>query len=240
MKVNFAICGAQKAGTRALRHFLEQHPEIGFPIKPETHYFNELCQKDAPGRYDVYHAQFSEEALSKCTGDVTPIYIYWRAAHRRMRAYNPEMKLIVILRDPVERAFSQWAMQRRKKQEAGGFLATLLMEPLRYLWRGQDKVYSHVARGFYARQLRRLYRVFPPEQVLVLRNEALRDAHDETLRRVYRFLGVSEIEPPLSEKVHMQTYAEMPRLARALLGWVYRRDIRRLEKMTGWDLSDWG
>lgn len=238
-KVNFVVAGAQKSGTRALRHFLGRHPEIGLSQELETHFFDEVYDEDAPQSYERYHALFPEDALGKVTGDITPIYMYLSEIPARLHAYNPDMKIVVILRNPIERAYSQWVMQRRKGQESGRFLLTILAEPLRFLLRGQDKIYSHVARGLYARQLRRLFKLFPREQVLILRNEDLRDAHEETLQKLFGFLDVSAHEVPAPKFVHTQEYKPMPPLQRWLLRQLFRRDTARLERMTGWDLSHW-
>lgn len=242
VKVDFVVAGAQKAGTQALRQFLGAHPEIGLSAEPEPHYFDRKIVRDQSGDYAGYHALFSGEALGKCTGDITPVYLWLRDCPVRMQAYNPGFKVIVMLRNPAERAYSQWAMEVQKKKMTGSFLTEILREAWRALIlrsKDQDPVFSLVARGFYGRQIERMFAAFPRAQCLVLRNEALSDDHEATLRQIYRFLGVSETEPPEPRRVHSRSYPPMPRLARWLLRAVYARDIRRLETMLGWDLSDW-
>lgn len=108
--VTFIVGGAQKAGTRAMRHFLVQYPDIGLSHDDaiEPHFFDSRAQSADAGDYDIYHAMYDAEARAKpMVGDVTPIYIYDPACLPRIRTYNPDMKIIVLLRDPVERAYSQ-------------------------------------------------------------------------------------------------------------------------------------
>lgn len=239
VKVDFVVAGAQKSGTQALGHFLKAHPGIGLADRVESHYFDRAIRRDDSGDYAGYHAMFSQDALEKCTGDITPVYLFQAECPALMHAYNPDFKIIVILRHPGERAYSQWAMEVERGDLANGFLREILMEPLHFLRHGQHPVHSLVARGFYSRQLERLFATFPREQVLVLRNDDLSADHGGTMRRIYRFLGVEEIAPPEPERIHSRQYRPMPRLARWLLRLVYAGELRRLETLLGWDLRAW-
>ncbi|MEZ5715245.1 MAG: sulfotransferase domain-containing protein [Paracoccaceae bacterium] len=238
-KVDFVVAGVQKSGTQALRHFLMAHPGIGLSTEIEPHYFDRDYPRDPPGSYAAYHAKFSPEALGKCTGDITPVYSYLEDCAGRMAAYNPDFKVMLVLRQPADRAYSQYAMEDERGLMKGSFLREVLMEPIYYLRFGQHRWHSLVARGFYARQIERLWRYFPRDRVLVLLHEDLSNDHAATLRRIYRFLGVEQIDPPEPERIHVRSYAPMSRPARWLLRLVYARDTRRLEKMLGRDLSAW-
>lgn len=108
--VNFVIIGAQKAGTTALFDYLGEMPGIGLSRTKEVHFFDdETVDWDCPD-YGAYHAQFDPGA-APLIGEATPIYVYWPRALERIRAYNPDMRLILMLRDPVERAWSHWRME---------------------------------------------------------------------------------------------------------------------------------
>ncbi|MGB7755383.1 MAG: hypothetical protein WBL23_04905, partial [Salinisphaera sp.] len=95
-------------------------------------------------------------------GEATPIYMYWHDAPRRMWEYNPNMKLIVVLRNPIDRAFSHWNMEKSRNAESLSFWDAIqneeprCKEALPY----QHRTYSYVDRGFYLEQLRRLWRYF--------------------------------------------------------------------------------
>lgn len=240
--VDFVVAGAQKAGTTALAHFLRQHPQIGLcrlGIR-EPHYFSRRYRDHPEGDYTGYHALFTPEALSaRVTGDITPIYIYLDGCLERIRAYNPEMKVIVILRNPVLHARSQWAMNLERNPEFGSFLAALPSETPHYLRHGQHVDRSLLQRGLYGWQLRRLFELFPRRNCLVLKHEDLRTDHAGTLARVHDFLGVDSRPAPPQTIMHARSYAPKPRWQHRALVALYRRDIRRVERLLGWDCSDW-
>jgi hypothetical protein len=114
-----------------------------------------------------------------------------------MWEYNPDLKLIVILRNPITRAYSHWNMQRSRNVEPLPFWEAIQKERdrCREALPYQHRLYSYVDRGFYSEQLRRLWTYFPKEQVLVLRTEDLRNSPLEFLEEVCGFLG---IDPPLA------------------------------------------
>lgn len=120
-KVSFVIGGAQKSGTTALYKYLAKHPDIHLSARKEPHFFD---QEDpafflSPD-YSVYHKFFDPEGPHQLLGEATPIYMYWYEAPRRIWQYNPQMKWIIVLRNPVERAFSHWNMVRNKGIERNG------------------------------------------------------------------------------------------------------------------------
>src|SRR5437773_9217482 len=132
MRVDFVIGGTQKGGTSALDSFLRQHPEICMPqTKKELHYFDKEENFDGPPNYKKYHANFKAEPQHRVIGEATPIYMYWNAAPGRIWTYNPEMKWILVLRNPVERAFSAWNMETKRRAEDLPFKQAVEREPER-------------------------------------------------------------------------------------------------------------
>ena len=134
-------------------------------------------------------------------GEATPIYMYLPGVPERIRAYNPAMKWVVALRHPVERALSQYSMERARGFERLPLGWALRVEPWRRWYdkgwmagKSSLRDHSYCDRGRYSGQIERLWRLFGREQVLVLTTEALRDEHAATLRRVYDFLGLSDRE----------------------------------------------
>ena len=209
--LDFMIVGAQKGGTGALHRFLSRHPEIGMSSTKEVHLFDspEYSPEWSPAQIDErYRPFFRDGEAARVRGESTPIYLFFPEIARELRRYNPELKLIVLLRDPVERAISHYYMEWNRDWERLPLWRALLAEPLR-LRRCRDprahrsamRVGSYRARGLYSRQLRNLYRVFDRDRVLVLRSRDLRERHDDTLRRVFAFLGVSE-EARIPPAVH--------------------------------------
>lgn len=120
-KVNFIIAGTQKGGTTALSAFLNQHPQISFAQVKEVHFFDtDYLFKAPPPPYHIYHRHFKNK--SGCIfGEATPIYMYWNPAIKRIKDYNPDMKLIFILRNPIERAYSHYIMEYKRDAETLSF-----------------------------------------------------------------------------------------------------------------------
>jgi hypothetical protein len=119
-RVSFIVIGVQKAGTTALHDYLADDPAIGLSDVKEVHYFDDETVDWAAPDYGAYHAHFADDGR-EIRGEATPIYVYWPNALDRIRAYNPAMRLILMLRDPVERAWSHWRMETARGVEQHSF-----------------------------------------------------------------------------------------------------------------------
>lgn len=243
MKVDFIICGTQKGGTSALDMYLRAHPEICMANKKEVHFFDteDNFRNGAPD-YARYHAFFTPEPRHKVVGEATPIYMYWRDAARRIWQYDPGMKIIVILRNPISRAYSHWNMECQRKAEHASFWDAITNEEdrCREALPFQHRVYSYIDRGFYLEQLRRLWAFFPKNQVLILRNEELQSNPNDTLQKVFAFLGVTPL--PLMNAVNVQGFphtSSMRDVERDYLRSAFEYEIRSIERVLGWDCSNW-
>lgn len=243
MKVKFLIVGAQKSGTSALNKYLKTHPRLCMARKKEVHFFdNEQFFTDDPVEYSRYHAFFSPGFLKNICGEATPNYMYWYPAPRRIWEYNPEMKLIFILRNPIDRAFSAWNMEHQRKREYLPFSQAIRTENQRMksALPFQHRVCSYVDRGFYTDQIRRFWHYFPRNQTLFLKHEALRDNPQNTLNQVCEFLRVRKmrnLEPLLVHAYPYQT--TMASEDRAYLRELYKMEIQDLEQMLNWDCQAW-
>jgi hypothetical protein len=126
-KVGFVIAGTQRGGTTTLYEYLRRHPHICMPAEKELHFFdNEDLWRLQPHPYELYHAAFAVEPSHRLLGEATPVYMYWEPALSRIREYNPAMKLILILRNPITRAYSHWNHERPAGREALSFREALL------------------------------------------------------------------------------------------------------------------
>src|SRR5438094_6067974 len=243
MLVNFVIGGTQKGGTSALDSFLRQHPEICLPeTKKELHYFDREKNFEKRPNYKQYHAYFRPKPRHRVMGEATPSYMYWTATPYRIWRYNPEMKWILVLRNPVERAFSGWNMETKRGTEHLSFKEAVEQEAVRCrkALPLQHRVFSYVDRGFYAHQVRRLFNIFGEDNLLVLLNEELRNDHKKTLRRVFEFLGVDSSFVPPEASVFEQEYSnKIDNQVRSRLIDTFQFDIKELERMLGRDLSGW-
>jgi hypothetical protein len=243
MLVNFVIGGTQKGGTSALDSFLRKHPEICMPeTRKELHYFDREKNIARRPDYKKYHANFLPGPGHRVIGEATPIYMYWNAAPSRIHAYNSEMKWILTLRNPVERAFSAWNMERNRGADTLSFPEAIEKEEqrCREALPLQHRVFSYVDRGRYAHQVKRLFDTFPRDNCLILLTEELRNDHAKTMRKIFQFLGVDPGFIPPEATVFEQDYDEMiePELGSKLIE-VFRPDINDLERLLGRDLSAW-
>ena len=239
--VDFLIAGTQKGGTTALFAYLQAHPEICLAKVKETHFFDiEKNFKRKRVNYADLHKHFTPRR-GQLLGEATPITMYWEAAPRRVWEYNPRMKFICLLRDPIERAFSQWNMYCELGFEELSFADALTQEAerCRAALPLQHRIYSYTDRGFYCEQIRRLWRFFPREQTLFLKTEDLRTRPQESLDRVFDFLGVRrQLVEPQVVNAHSYT-SEMDVAARSRLADLYECEIRQLERLLDWDCRDW-
>ncbi len=241
-RIGFLIGGVQKAGTTALARYLAGHPQLALPQRKEAHVF------DDPGfgadwdraRIDREYARhFDAGSDDRLHGDATPIYLFHPTLVERIAAYNPAMRWIVLLRDPLERAISQYGMERARGDEHWPLWAALLFERLRLRGHHHDwspasplRHWSYRARGDYGRQLRTLRAHFPDAQVLVLRSTELRVSHVQVLARICAFLGVRDFNPAPAEITAFE--GEPARVSRAtalLARWCLRRESREYRQL---------
>ena len=241
-KVSFLIIGAQKAGTTALDHYLRQHPEIGMADVKEVHFFDdEDAFAHAPTDHSAYEAHFC--GAKRFHGETTPIYLWWKPASERIHRYNPDVKLIAVLRDPVERAFSQWNMEFNRGDETRDFRSAVEAElEQRAIDPGrQHRVFSYLSRGMYAEQIERFHRSFDPRQLLCIKYDDLRDDPLPCLHRIFDHIGVdlrlhSQTLPILNQGAYSAPLDKAQR--RALID-VFAEDILRVGSLLDMDVRDW-
>ncbi|MFN3362066.1 MAG: sulfotransferase domain-containing protein, partial [Pseudanabaenaceae cyanobacterium] len=237
IKVNFLIVGTQKGGTTALAQFLSQHPDICLAPVKEVHFFD--YDRHYQLGADYYHSFFPNYAGQTSIGEATPIYMYLPHVAPRIAQYNPHMKLIVLLRNPIDRAYSHYQMELQRKWEFLPFPLAIALEPLRLRLpqnldaeRTAKRVHSYCDRGFYTAQLENLYRYFPREQVLVLLQEDLANDHEGTLRQIYQFLGVNAPpQLPAPAQVLVGNYQPLAPLRRRILQQRFRQEIANLQRL---------
>ena len=160
----------------------------------------------------------------------------------RIWNYNNKIKLLILLRNPAERAFSHWNMQRDRNLDSLDFMDAVREEKNRACEAlpFQLRKFSYVDRGFYAQQMERVFRYFPREQVHVIKFENFRHEARKTLDAVCHFLGVGPLNTLKNVETGSTPYArKMTSTERQYLVDLYRSDIERLEKLLTWDCSDW-
>jgi hypothetical protein len=250
-RVSFIVAGAQKSGTQALDRYLREHPELCLPrlvpvgnaMTGEVHFFDtDSFFWSENVDYSAYHAKFEARPSQRLLGEVTPAYLYWPTAAERIARYNPAMKIIVVLRNPITRAYSHWNKSRRGHRDPLPFLEAVRAEPqrLRGLPLRKAMRFNYVERGFYVAQLQRLWRYFPVAQTLVLRTEELLESPSAALSKIAGFLGIAPFAAVASKSVNAGEYeAPMSAEARRFLAGVFEQEIHELERLLGWDCSQW-
>ena len=175
------ICGAQKSGTTYLAELLAAQPGFHVPPIKEIHFFNGHWAKGTAW----YASHFQLRSSGNVQVDASPSYMIHGSVPERIRATNPDARVIFILRDPVARAYSHYQHNLRAGWEKLDFASALDAEDERIaadlaaMERDPDEIgfafglYSYRSRGLYARYLERFYRVFPRDQVLVLDSECV-------------------------------------------------------------------
>lgn len=240
--VSIFVCGAQKGGTTSLFAHFRDHPDLSHPAVKELHFFDDDGRDWRNPDYRRLEAAFSRFDSDRPRYEMTPATAFWPGALERLARYNPQARLIFVLRDPLERAFSHWRMERARGAESLPF-AEAIRDGRRRIHEGPEVLrrHSYVERGFYAAQAERALALFPHEQVLFLRSEDLAQDHRATLARIARFLGIAPFPdgPPRHE--HRATIAaQAPTAAdRQWIADCLRDDLPRLPAITGLDISCW-
>ena len=198
---DFLILGCQKGGTTSLYDLVVQHPRIHAASQKELHFFSLHYRRG----WSWYAAQFPKRRRRQLwwrglSGEATPYYLFHPLAAQRIAQHCPKAKLIVLLRDPVERALSQYFHSVRLGLETLPLEAALEAEPARLagaeasLSRGEahrsHQEHSYVSRSRYGQQLDRYAQLFPAHQLLVLRSERFFADPVGCTETVWRFLGV--------------------------------------------------
>jgi Sulfotransferase family len=202
---DFFVAGVPKAGTTALHAALARHPELYMSAVKEPKYFLTDGPPPAHGgpgdaktlrenvwRRSDYEALFESAPAGALRGESTPFYLYSQAAQQRIKAVIPRARMILVLRDPVERAHSNWAhLWSAGLDPIDDFVRACEAEDQRVAAGWAD--FWHYRRlGLYGQQIQHLYSVFPAEQVLLFRYRDLVGDPAGMLNRICAFLGVSQ------------------------------------------------
>lgn len=173
---DFLGIGAQKCATTWLHFCLKAHPEIYVPYNKEVSYFNHNFDRGV----EWYSRYFELNEGRKALGEITPCYMWCKESALRIFETIPEVRLIAILRNPMDRAFSQYKRSYRSGRVQTDFETALQSHN------------EYVERGLYYPQLKRYFDLFPRERILVLIYEDIVKNPEAVLREVYSFIGVRE------------------------------------------------
>ncbi len=255
---NFIILGAAKAGTTALYHYLKQHPEIGMSRIKETNYLalkGDPLDFRGPGDADYikrftitteagYLDQFADCSGKKAIGEASPLYLYSPKAPLEIKSLLPDAKLIAILRNPVDRAYSAFLhLTRDNRETTRDFAEALRLEPARIADRWEH-IWHYLEMGRYADQLARYFDLFDRDQMKVYLYRDFRNDPLSIQRDLYRFLEVADtftadVTTRYNAGIPAGERPFFPSEARLMIEEALGEDIARLEAMIGRDLSHW-
>lgn len=240
----FLVIGAQRSGTTSLFRYLSMHPCIVPPLRKEVHYFDFQYRKGRawylahfPGRVGGLRG-----TRPRITGEASPYYMVHPLAPERVRAFDAGMKLIAILRDPVDRAWSHYHREVRAGAERLSFEEAIEAEegrlsakdrrlraaPFHYCFNHHH--FSYLDRGLYARHLETWLRHFPRENLLVARSEDLFADPNAVANRVFAFLHLPPHEIP-ADAGRTRPYRPMKASLRERLHAHFAPDQRRLAEL---------
>lgn len=199
---NFLIIGAAKSGTTALHHCLKQHPQVYMSPRKETYFFafegqevrfrgpgDEEANESAITNLEAYQEQFRDVHGEVAIGEATPWYLYSERAAQNIQRRIPDAKLIAVLRNPVDRAFSSYLHVVRDGRESLSFGEGLLAEDER-VGQGWEFIWHYRRAGAYAAQVQRYLDLFPREQMRFYLYEDFLADPALLLKDMYGFLGV--------------------------------------------------
>jgi len=254
---DFLIVGAQRGGTTSLYRYLARHPAVvPAVLNKGVHYFDtgfdhgiDWYRSHFPS--DLYRAYVRRRTgvSNVITGEGSPYYIFHPLAPSRIAEVLPNNRSILVLRDPVARAYSHYQHEvargfetlsfdealEREDERLAGEESRMIEDPTYYSFSHQH--HSYVARGMYMDQIERWLRFFPREQLLVLEAEALFAQPDATFREVLRFLGLQEHSLEAYEKMNAHTYGSMSERTKSFLRARFEESNRRLSVFLGRELA---
>jgi hypothetical protein len=249
----YLVIGAQRCGTTSLYEYVCAHPSGCRARGHEVHYFT-LNSTRGLGWYRGHFptlVEFNRTTRREgavAVGEASPYYLFHPLVPERVRSALPDVRLIVLLRDPVARAYSHYQREVAVGAESLSFEEALDAEPGRLAGEEErlkrdagynsfaHRNFSYVARGLYAEQLRRWFALFPRDQVLMLRSENLAGNPVPVMREVFAFLGLRPHPVvPLPRFSSSGSYSPMAPDTRDRLAERFGEPNRELAELLGWD-----
>ena len=252
---DFLVIGVGRGGTTSCFHYLSQHPSILPAAYDEIGFFDENFHLGLNWYRSMFPTKYLKkniaEKFDKClTYDVTPSYIRKPCVARHVKELFPEMKLIAVLRNPVDRAYSHYIQSIRNKKITSSF-EEIIERDMKAVKKFEDSnsviddeyfmdliEKSHLARGFYAQQLKIWFELFDRKQILILSSEELAADTIKTMNKIFQFLGLPDYKIPDTRKRNTDSYPNMNMDTRRKLITFYSKYNQDLLKLSNEEF-DW-
>lgn len=199
----YIIAGAMRSGTTALNSYLREHPEVAVAPRKEVHFFDSFYERGV----DWYREQFPGSESARVVGEATPNYMYSTTALDRIRDTLPDVKLIVMLRNPIDRAYSHYWHDRARGKTTGDFGDNVRREL------DGDQGLHYIGRGRYRTQIESILERFPPTSLHVEVFEDMVARPEDVYSSVCQFIGVDESFRPSRLGVPVNNFTEFRSLA---------------------------
>lgn len=242
---DFLIVGAEKAGTTSLHDYINQHPEVAESHRKEIQYFSRYFYRS----YDWYRAHFPlrSNLKGKICGEASPYYLFHPYAPERIHGTLPQVKIIMLLREPIARSVSQYHHEVSKDREHLSIEEAFSAEESRTrgeLERMKSPLYlpfnhehfSYMKKSDYSDQVSRYLRVFPREQLLILQSEEFFKNSAEVIQQVFLFLGIDPEFMPSNlspSNVSRRKKSQLPEELREELSEHFREKNEELYRLLG-------
>lgn len=242
-KPNFIVIGAMKSATTSIYTYLKKHPEIFMTKVKEPMFFNNFQQENnykilgsknkKPNTLEEYLKMFKDVKNEKAIGEASPAYIYNSKAPQLIKEHLSNVKIITILRQPTDRAYSNYLHTKRAdREDASTFQEAIELENKR-IEDNWSPLYHYIEKGYYFVQLKRYYQLFPKENIRVYLFEDVVKKPQETLKDIFKFLEVDEnVEIDTSKK------ANVSGTPKGILGFILKK-MRYYNFMPKFAISDY-
>ena len=227
---DFIIIGAQKSGTSSLYYYLSQHPSLRLSVTKEIHYYNYHIRQGRNLNWYKSYFPLKVRCIGSKTGEASPYYLFDESAAVRMKRDMPNIRLIALLRNPIDRAYSaynmnaaqgNWSTEQSFEQAIAN--PDLSMEASQiYLLRGQ-----------YSEHVKKWFKYFKREQFLFIKSEDFFTNPKSALQKVYRFLDIEEVYPDNLKAQEVGAYSALSTRTRAQLEVFYRQSNAELVDLLG-------
>lgn len=226
MEPDFIVIGGMKCASTSLHHLVQQHPDVAKSVMKETNHFSNHFRRSL--RW--YRTNFAPKSSARrheeqtgrkmITGESSPLYIFHPLAAKRIYEAYPNAKLILVIRNPIDRAWSHFKQMERRKHEPLSFEEALEQEPGRINGEMEKLIageidfspqlvhFTYLERGKYLNQIKKFHEYFPKEQLMIIKTEDFKQDQKAILDRTCEFLGLSPYEWPKIKSYNVGGYSE--------------------------------